>query len=287
VTTSFSSTNSWVVLNDHQKRIKEKIEKIGLPLKNWDIKINYGIKTGFNEAFIISSEKRDELILKCPESVDIIRPILLGKNVKRYSYEWNNFWVIFTRRGFDIEKYPAIKNHLYLYYEQLRPRNNKEITGRKPGTYKWFEIQDNVAYYEDFEKGKIVWGNLALKSQFSYVNKGFYINAPSAFIATENFYLLAILNSKLGDYYIKQLGISRNGGYVEFKPMFVEKLPIPVISKEEQEPFIKLVNEIINYQQKGEDTNRIEKEIDNMVFKLYELTDNEISTIEIQLTTAK
>ena len=150
------SSDSWMVLSPIEQRIKEKIENMGTPLKEWDVSINYGIKTGFNEAFIIDQETRNSLVEKSPKSAEIIRPILLGKDVKRYTFKWKNLWVIFTRRGTNIDEYPAIKNYLFQFYERLRPRNNGEKTGRKPGSYKWFETQDNIAYFESFSQRKLV-----------------------------------------------------------------------------------------------------------------------------------
>ncbi len=279
VSSCFKS-NIWLVLNGVEQKIKEKIERIGKPLKDWDVQINYGIKTGFNEAFIIDTDIRNELIEKCPKAVEIIRPILLGKNVKRYNYEWNNLWIIFTKRNVKIDDYPAVKDYLLQFYENLKPRNNKELKGRKSGSYEWFQIQDNVAYYKDFEKPKIVWGNLALKSQFSIVDGGYYINAPSSFIATENYYLLAILNSKVADYYIKQLGVSRNGGYFEYKPMFVEKLPIPILEESEQSKFYPIVEKILNDKAENLLTSELEITIDEMIYNLYGLSNDEITCIE-------
>ena len=258
-----------MILSEIEARIKSKIESIGTPLKNWDIQINYGIKTGFNEAFIIDQAKRDELLKNCPEADEIIRPILSGKDIKRYQINWDNKWIIFTRKGIDIDQYPSIKEYLNSYYEKLRPRNNNEPTGRKPGPYKWFEIQDNVAYYKDFEKPKIAWGNLALNGQFSLVDAGYYINAPSSFIATDETYLVGILNSRLADFYIKQLGVTRNGGYFEYKPMFVEQLPIPAIPKDIQMQLVLLIEKL---SASPSLKKQIEEEIDDVVFSLYNIT---------------
>lgn len=271
---SFNS-ESWVVLSEIEQKIKWKIEKVGVPLKEWDVSINYGIKTGFNQAFIIDEEKKNELLEKSPKSAEIIRPILLGKDVKRYNYKWKNLWVIFTRRGTNIDEYPAVKNYLFQFFERLRPRNNGEKTGRKSGSYKWFEIQDNVAYFESFSAKKIAWGNLALKAQFTLVDENFYINAPSAFIDSSNLYILSVLNSKLADFYIKKLGVSRSGGYFEYKPMFVEKLPIPKILPENQIPFRNLVSSILNYKGNGKSTVDLEKKLELMVSDLYELNEEE------------
>src|SRR5690606_208194 len=101
--------NGWVILNEVEARIKEKIERIGVPLKEWDVQINYGIKTGFNEAFIIDADTREELLKKCPKADEIIRPILRGRDIKRYSAKFENKYIIFTRRGIDIKAYPHVE----------------------------------------------------------------------------------------------------------------------------------------------------------------------------------
>nr|WP_181127800.1 TaqI-like C-terminal specificity domain-containing protein [Parapedobacter indicus] len=275
----FSDTSGWVILSPIEARIKEKIEAVGVPLKNWDIKIYRGILTGYNEAFIIDEDTKNKLIDASPKNAEIIRPILLGKNIKRYKFEWDNKWIIFTRKGIDISLYPAVEKYLFQYYEDLKPRNNGEIRGRKPGPYKWYEIQDNVAYFEEFEKLKIAWGNLALKSQFALIDEGYYINAPSPFIATNNLYLLAILNSQVADYYIKQLGVSRSGGYVEYKPMFVEQLPIPKISIDQQQAISSLVKRLISNTTDIEEIHALESEIEARICNFYGLSQNEIQVI--------
>ncbi|KRT17880.1 hypothetical protein ASU31_00880 [Pedobacter ginsenosidimutans] len=255
-----------------EQQIKTKIEAIGTPLKEWDINIYRGILTGFNAAFIVDDKKKNELVAADPKSAEIIRPILSGKNIKRYQFSWENKWIIFTRRGINIDQYPAIKAHLQTDYDNLRPRNNNEPTGRKPGSYKWFEIQDNVAYFEDFDKQKIAWGNLALKGQFALVDEGYYINAPSSFIATDQIYLIAILNSQLADFYIKQLGVTRNGGYFEYKPMFVEQLPIPKISQNVADRLLVLIEKL---KEKPLLKIQTEIEINNIVNSLYDITEDE------------
>ena len=227
----FSNSDSWVILSPIEQSIKRKIEAVGTPLKDWDIQINYGIKTGYNDAFIINTEKRDEILSNCQSedertrTAELIRPILRGRDIKRYGYNWANLWLINTHNGIrgklervHIEDYPAIKAHLDQYWDRISKRADK---GDTPYNLR------NCAYLEDFFKPKIVWGNLNLEGAYSYAPDGMFINAPSPFIATSNTAILHILNSKIADYYIRSLGVTRNGGYFEYKPMFVEKLPIP------------------------------------------------------------
>ncbi|TBX64280.1 hypothetical protein EZL74_13045, partial [Flavobacterium silvisoli] len=266
---SYTSAN-WTVLGAVEQTIKNKIEKIGIPLKNWDVQINYGIKTGYNEAFIIDENKRND---------EIIRPILLGKNIKRFTYEWSGNWLINAHNGIkskgipriDVEKdYPVVYEYLLKHRTELEKRLDQ-------GDH-WSNLR-NCAYLEDFNKVKIGWGNLALKSQFSFIPADYILNAPSPFFVTENYYLLAVLNSTIADYYIKQLGVSRNGGYFEYKPMFVEQLPIPFIDEAEQKKFCDIVEKIIYEKTNNRETSELENSLDKMVFDLYNLVEEEINLV--------
>lgn len=132
----------------------------------------------------------------------------------------------------------------------------------------------------DFFKPKIVWGNLCLSAQFAFAEEGFFINAPSPMIVPGNKYILAVLNSRLGDWYIRQLGVTRNGGYFEYKPMFIEQLPIPTLSGEDQAVFVSLIDKILLSKANNEDSSGYESEIDNLVYKLYGLSEEEIMFIK-------
>lgn len=310
---NFSGSDSWVVLSQIEKQIKKKIEKIGTPLKDWDIQINYGIKTGFNDAFIITGQQRRELIDLDPKSEEIIRPILRGRDIKRYGYDFADLYLIstFPSLQIDIEQYPAIKSYLLSFGKELLIKNGYnwvaenylsdwcfkrlEQTGseiyingqkisfannthaRKKTNNKWYETQDAISYWDDFSKQKIVWGNLNLEASFAIAPEGIFVNAPSPMIVPANKYILAVLNSKIADYYIRSLGVTRNGGYFEYKPMFVEKLPIPLISVENQNQLITLVEDI------SFNTNKhLQVLVDNIVYKIYNLTYEEIKYIESQ-----
>jgi adenine-specific DNA-methyltransferase len=233
---SFSSSDSWIILSAMEERIRLKIETTGTLLRDWGININYGVKTGLNEAFILSGDKKEEIIAADPKSAEIIRPILRGKDIKRYEVNFADLWLIVTHNGIrsksippiDIKNYPAVKTHLDNYYTDLARRYDK---GDTPYNLR------NCAYMDDFSKQKIAWGNLCLSSQFALIEEEFFISAPSPMIVPGSKYLLAVLNSHLGDWYIRQLGVTRSGGYFEYKPMFVEQLPIPILSKEEEVPY--------------------------------------------------
>ena len=271
----FNGKESWVILTPIEQSIKRKIEAVGTPLKDWDIQINYGIKTGYNEAFIIDTAKRDEILANCKteeerqRTAELIRPILRGRDIKRYGYDWANLWLINTHNGvkgkiprINIEDYPAVKVHLDQYWDKIRDRADQ---GDTPYNLR------NCAYLEDFNKPKIVWGNLNLQASFTLVDDASFINAPSPMIVPASKYLLAVLNSKISDYYIRQLGVTRNGGYFEYKPMFVEKLPVP---KKICEKSMRILVTLVD--------SRDETGIDKEVYRLYGLTDEEISFIETQ-----
>ncbi|GJG44537.1 hypothetical protein PRLR5067_01330 [Prevotella lacticifex] len=269
---AFTSSDSWVILSPIEQSIKQKIEAVGVPLKDWDIQINYGIKTGCNEAFIINTEKRNEILDNCKDEAErkrteeLIRPILRGRDIKRYGYNWAGLWLINTHNGIkgkvppvDINNYPAIKAHLDKYWSKISKRADK---GDTPYNLR------NCAYMEDFDKPKITWGNLNLKGSYSFAPEGMFINAPCPFIATNNTAILHILNSKIADYYIRSLGVTRNGGYFEYKPMFVDKIPIPRTNLEKLKTYPFQPNQ------------QEEKELTALIYKLYNLSKQEIDYLE-------
>ena len=150
---SFTNNDNWVIINSIEQSIKQKIEEYGVPLSEWDISINYGIKTGCNEAFIISDSKKNELIAQDPKSAEIIRPVLRGKDIKRYSYAFADLWLIstFPSKHYDINDYPAIKKHLQSFgIKRLEQTgkvyviNGEKIKARKKTNNKWFEVQDRL-----------------------------------------------------------------------------------------------------------------------------------------------
>lgn len=236
---TFSSPEAWVILNSIEKTIEEKIIKNGIPLKKWDIQINYGIKTGFNDAFIITDEKRKELIKTDPKSEQIIRPILRGRDIKKYDYEFADLWLINTHNGskesgakpVNINDYPAIKSHLDLYYAELEKRADQGVTP--------YNLR-NCAYMEDFYKQKIVWARLMriAKSddtsfpRFSIVPEGYFTVDSLCFIVGEHLeYLLHLLNSKVAAYYFfNNIAILDNGG-MQMRQQYIENFPIPEISQ--------------------------------------------------------
>ncbi|HEX8331128.1 MAG TPA: TaqI-like C-terminal specificity domain-containing protein, partial [Segetibacter sp.] len=246
VQTGFKPDNGWVILSSVEAAIKRKIEEIGTPLRDWDVQIYRGILTGYNEAFIINKETRDRLVNASPKNDEIIRPILKGRNIKKYLPEFDDLWIIFTRRGIDIDSYPSIKEHLYRFYDYLKPKTDNDRIGRKPGNYKWYEIQDNVAYYQDFIKEKIHWIELSDVPKFSYDNKQYFPEA-TAFIMTGKHlkYLTAFLNSKLSEWYFDKITTTSGVGTNRWKKIYIENLPIPKVDEITERAFNKITNLIL------------------------------------------
>ncbi len=288
------STESFIFANATLLDLRDKIESVGTPLKDWDIQINYGIKTGANEAFIIPTEKREEILNACKTKEErerteaLIKPILRGKDIKRYSYEWADLWVIatFPSLKLDIDDYLSLKTYL----SQFRPRIDQsgEKDCRKKTNNQWFETQDTIAYHEDFEKEKIVYPCIMAKEPcFVYEQKGFYAPAPANIITGDKIeikYITALLNSKC--IYFAMRKFYMGGGIEgELKTNNLEKIPIPQITEKNQELADKITDgakQILALKEKDPkaNTQKLEKEIDALVYQLYHLTDEEIKIIE-------
>ncbi|MGK7885878.1 MAG: class I SAM-dependent DNA methyltransferase [Crocosphaera sp.] len=277
-------SEGWRLESSDVLQLLDKLRNAGTPLGEYvDGRFYRGIVTGFNDAFIIDKETKDRLITEHSSSAEVLKPFLRGRDVKRWVINNPELWLIFTRRGININQYPAILNYLSQYKDRLTPGIRG---GRKAGSYQWYEIQDNIAYYKEFEEIKITWGNLSKNPQFSFADNGFYINAPANIIRDKNKYLLAILNSKITQYLIFQSAASRQGGFLEFKPMYVSQIPIPKTTNKQDADITEIVNKIIKIKNNNPDTDvsNLEKEIDEIVYELYGLTPEEIAIIEASVT---
>ena len=278
-----------------EQEIKEKIEKIGTPLKDWDIQIYRGILTGYNEAFIIDGKKKDELIAEDPKSAEVIRPILRGRDVKRYGYENQDLWLLFIPWHFPLQddptitgsseiaekefekQYPAVYNHLLKYKAELLARNKAE-TGIR---YEWYALQRwGAKYWGNFSKKKIMYPNMTKYLPFYLDDKGFMQNDKS-FMITGNLlsYLVAFLNSSLFKYCFKDNFPELLGGTREVRKIFFDKIPVKQVDDSVDEKFNQIITEIQNKKENGLNTLYLEKEVDQMIFDVYDLTDDERNAI--------
>ena len=292
----FAGSDSWVILSPIEQSIKRKIEAVGTPLKDWNIQINYGIKTGYNDAFIINTEKRDEILSNCQtedertRTAELIRPILRGRDIKRYGYNWAGLYLIatFPSRHYDIEKYPAVKKYLLGFgMERLEQTgksyivNGEKIKARKKTNNKWFETQDSISYWEDFSKPKIMYPNMTKYIPFYFDEKNFLQNDKSFMITGKHIaYLTAFLNSSIFKFCFLDKFPELQGGTRELRKIFFDKIPVLEISDEENIKFQSLITEIQN-EYKREKAIQIDKRL----FELYGLTKEEckiIGFVEIQ-----
>lgn len=286
----FKGKESWVILTPIEQSIKQKIEAVGTPLKDWDIQINYGIKTGCNEAFIINTAKRDEILANCKteeerqRTAELIRPILRGRDIKRYSYDWAELWLIatFPSRHYDIEQYPAVKEYLLSFgIERLEQTgktyviNGETVKARKETSNKWFETQDSISYWEDFIKPKIIYPNMTKYMPFVY-DESMYFTNQKCFIVTgrDMAFLAAFFNSSLFKFCFRDSFPELQGGTRELSKIFFDKIPVKQISTAQNEVFREAINKI-----QSDYTQTLAIYIDSLIFDLYNLTDEERATI--------
>ncbi|HDZ4228483.1 TPA: Eco57I restriction-modification methylase domain-containing protein [Campylobacter jejuni] len=292
------SKESFTFSDENTSALKAKIERIGTPLKEWyGLNINYGIKTGYNEAFIITTEKRNEILANCKDEAEkertakLIRKMLRGRDIKRYSYEWAGLWVINTHNGYknqngekveaiNIKHYPSLKKHFDEFYPQLEKRADKGLTP--------YNLR-NCAYLDEFEKEKIVWNPVSGEYLFSYIKEHIFFNNSLFMMTLDVFslkYILAFMNSNCYKWLITlKTNLIQTGSYAYGAKDKIERLPIPKINSKNE----KLANELINLvdeilkakeQDKNANTQELENKINSIVYKLYNLTEEEIKIIE-------
>jgi hypothetical protein len=278
IDTNFTGADSWVVLTPIEQSIKAKIETVGTPLKDWDINIYRGILTGYNEAFIIDGKKKNELIAEDPKSAEIIRPLLRGRDIKRYSYEFADLYLIttFPSLKIDINQYPAVKQHLLSFgYDRLKQTG--EAGARKRTNNKWFETQDSIGYWDDFSKQKIVWKRVGSILRFSYDETGIMALDSTCFAIGKHLkFLVAVLNSKMGHYLMKDAPQTGTGDLL-ISVQAIEPLKIPIPDANTDKAIEKIIDSIL-----GKLNMALENELNQIIYEMYELSKEEIRFIEYQ-----
>ena len=269
----FTNEESWVILSPIELSIKRKIESVGTPLKDWDINIYRGVLTGYNEAFIISTEKRDEILLNCEtdeereRTAELIRPILRGRDIKRYGYDWANLWLINTHNGIkgvkpriDVNDYPAVKAHLDQHWDKISKRADK---GDTPYNLR------NCAYLEDFLQPKVMWKIIGCNINFSFDDGEMICNNAVNIMTGKRSQLLqfmGLMNSKLFDWYLKLTTEAEvQGGGIQLYVTTLEKTLVNL-------DFPIELSDIIEGRINGIYSDR---DVDKHVFEVYKLTNAE------------
>ena len=263
---AFPAEESWVILSPIEASIKRKIEAVGTPLSEWDIHIYRGVLTGCNEAFIIPTARRDEILAACRDederrrTAELIRPILRGRDIKRYGYEWAELWIIGTHNGvrgkfprIDIEEYPAVKAHLDQYWDKIAVRDDQGATP--------YNLR-NCAYWDLFFQQKICWKAVGRKLAFALVDSGIFLTAPSSFISAGkyNSYILDFLCSSVGTYYIYKNSDTTGAGDIMLNIQSLVKFPVP---------FTKEIDDLKRREIRNDE-----------IYQIYQFSDDEISYIE-------
>jgi hypothetical protein len=299
------SYDTFVLGEDEVLVLKEKIEKIGKPLKGWGVKIYRGILTGFNEAFIIDKNTKEKILKNCKtdderkRTEEIIKPILRGRDISKYYYKWADLWLIKIEAGwtnknrgkeepeeFFKKMYPSVYEHL-MSFSGIKGKGKGLFDRDDQGDY-WWELRD-CDYYPEFEKEKIVWAEMTNEPAFALDVGKFYTMQTIYIMTGKNLkYITGILNSKISYFYLTKIAYSLSNDANRWIKQYVEQIPIPPITDQNQSlvsQIESLVNQILGIKQSNPnaDTSDMEKQIDDLVYKLYGLTDEEIRIIENEI----
>ncbi len=292
ILSSSLNKNIWILKTKAKTDLKNKIERGAEKLGGIaGVNIFRGVTTGYNKAFIIEKEAKEKIIKLNPSGKKIIKPLLQGRNIKKWNYENSRKFLIFTRKGTEIENYPEIEKHLFQFKKSLTPGPG----GRSPGSYKWHEIQANTAYWNEFEKPKIIWGLTADKWAFAWDREKYFLPSNGYILTSEKLhlkYILAVMNSNLMEFYFSFIGIMTAGGAFTLKHETVAAFPVKPALDQEQQPLIDRVDKILaivkteGYLQnpaKQAKVREYEKQIDQLVYKLYSCAPEEIKIIEKEI----
>lgn len=276
----------WQLESPGRRKLLERVVSTGTPLRKYlGVRVSRGITTGLNQAFVIDDKTRARLIAEDANSSDIIKPFLRGNDVKRWRAKPQDLWLIFTRRPFSIDQYPAIKEHLSTFRAQLAPKpggwddkRDGKWEGRKAGSYEWYEIQDNIAYWQELERPKIVSTKVSIEPTFSLDNEAYYLGNTAYFIPAgeDRLYLLALLNSTVSAYYARGRFVGKQNGYYEVQPEALEAFPIPSATMQQKVTVGAAVSCVL-----ATNDPRYEQLINGLVFELF--FPDELHTANIRL----
>ena len=271
------TVDGWRLTSPAILNLLEKLYTVGKPLKEYvNGRIYRGIVTGLNEAFIVDRDTRDRLIAEHSASSEILKPFLRGRDVNRWQVENSDLYLCYIGWELPIEKYPAIYAHLKKFEGRLKSR--PEV---KQGRMPWYALSRYASdYWQEFEQIQIVWGNLAQYPKFAFADAGFYLSAPATMMVADSKYLLGIMNSRITQYLVSQSAAERQGGFLEFKPMYISPIAIP--DPPENEGISTLVSQILDAKRTDPDADvsELENTVDQIVYLLYDLTPEEIAIVE-------
>ncbi|HEV2762583.1 MAG TPA: TaqI-like C-terminal specificity domain-containing protein [Pyrinomonadaceae bacterium] len=262
-------------------RLLDKLRASGRPLGEYvSGRLYRGVLTGLNEAFVVDRATRDRLVEEDSSSEELLKPFLRGRDVRRWLAEPQDLWVVFTRRGVDIRKYPAVERHLRRFRRRLTPG---VVGGRKAGSYQWFEIQDRTGFWREFGRPKIIIPAIERDAEYAVDLRGHFGNDKTSICVTDSVnYLAGLLNSNVLCWFIRQTASTRRGGFYEFKPMYVSRLPVAEGTPKLRGAIEGRVGRILEARGRdaSADVSGLEREINQLVYRLYGLTPDEAALVE-------
>ena len=295
------SEKPWAALSTVERSVMDKMETEGTPLKEWGLSIFRGVTTGYNQAFIIDGATKEALVTADSKSAEIIKPVLRGRDIRRYRANSPGLWLIYVPWHFPLqsdssingasgkaeqlfeEQFPGVYKHLLAHKTRLSARNKAE-TGIR---YEWYALQRWAAhYYQEFSKEKLFWMDMSPEGRFAYLETETYCNNKGFLMTGESLkYLCGVLNSSPTTWYMRNSARTTGMGLIQWEKFVVETIPIPKIKDGEQKPLVELVEEILAVKDRDvqTDTEDLEREIDRIVYELYGLTEQEITAIERSL----
>ncbi|RTQ45412.1 hypothetical protein EJV47_25055 [Hymenobacter gummosus] len=271
------------MLSPLETQILQKIEAVGTPLKNWNVNIYRGILTGFNDAFIIDEKTKDDLLKKSPGSAEIIRPILRGRDVKQYRAQFADLWLLNTHNGQSskgIGRIDVPNNHPHVFQHLIKFKSVLE--NRKDKGQHWSNLR-NCAYFDEFNKEKIIWIELTDQPKFALDTEGYFLNNTVFFMTGPNLrYLLGFLNSSLCEWYLDKIAATSGAGTRRWFKVYVEQLAIPQVSKNQQKIIVTLVNEAVLEKTSEARRRELRHLLDAEIFALLGLSESEANLISSQ-----
>lgn len=280
----FQSGVEWVIVGPKLLFLKRKVERMGVPLAKWGIDINYGVKTGLNDAFVINGKIKDQLVKEKPNSIDILMPLLRGRDIQKWQPKFDDLWMIctFPSKNIKIDEYPAIKKYLLTFDkrklaqtgEKWKDSSGNLINARKKTGNKWFETQDQISYWENFEKPKIIYPNMTKYLPFVFDKLGTFYTNDKSFIFTGLHieYLCCFLNSELFKGIFSDNFPELQGGTRELRKVFVEKISVKQIDDEQNSFFISFIEYLTTLAKADRQSMRysfFDKLNDAIIYELY------------------
>ncbi|WP_420632506.1 Eco57I restriction-modification methylase domain-containing protein [Candidatus Palauibacter sp.] len=273
-------TEPWSILTNVEWRVMEKMKANGTPLKDWaDIAIYRGILTGYNKAFLVDDSQRKRLISEDPTSAEILKPILRGRDIRRYRARWAGLWLIATHNGFGdvpavrVDEYPAVRRHLDQFYNKLEKRYDK---GSTPYNLR------SCAYHAEFSKSKVFWMDMSPRGRFAYSDEEVYCNDKAYFMTGRSLkWCCAILNSHLVTWMIGRTARTTGAGLTQWQKFVVETIPVPSAPTEQRRPIVERIDRLLRLKETGSkaDAADVESQLNRSIYTLYGLTEKEIEFV--------